>query len=29
MPRAASDARVLIQSLSKAYAATPTNLRVP
>jgi hypothetical protein len=29
MPRATGDATLLIQSLSKAYAATPTNLKVP
>jgi oligosaccharyltransferase complex subunit epsilon len=28
MPRAASDAKLLIQSLNKAYAATPTNLKI-
>jgi len=28
MPRATSDAKLLIQSLNKAYAATPTNLKV-
>jgi hypothetical protein len=28
MPRATSDAKLLIQSLGKAYAATPTNLKV-
>ncbi|KAJ1257591.1 hypothetical protein BS78_10G008200 [Paspalum vaginatum] len=28
MPRASSDARLLIQSLSNAYAATPTNLKI-
>ncbi|CAN6223479.1 unnamed protein product [Urochloa humidicola] len=28
MPRATSDAKLLIQSLNKAYAATPTNLKI-
>jgi oligosaccharyltransferase complex subunit epsilon len=28
MPKAAADAKLLIQSLNKAYAATPTNLKV-
>jgi hypothetical protein len=28
MPKAAGDAKLLIQSLNKAYAATPTNLKV-
>jgi len=28
MPRATGDAKLLIQSLNKAYAATPTNLKV-
>ncbi|CAN6166304.1 unnamed protein product, partial [Urochloa humidicola] len=28
MPRATSDAKLLIQSLTKAYAATPTNLKI-
>uniref|UniRef100_A0A0D9W4D8 Dolichyl-diphosphooligosaccharide--protein glycosyltransferase subunit DAD1 n=1 Tax=Leersia perrieri TaxID=77586 RepID=A0A0D9W4D8_9ORYZ len=28
MPRATSDAKLLIQSLGKAYAATPTNLKI-
>ncbi|CAL4924659.1 unnamed protein product [Urochloa decumbens] len=28
MPRATSDAKLLIQSLHKAYAATPTNLKI-
>jgi oligosaccharyltransferase complex subunit epsilon len=27
MPKAAGDAKLLIQSLGKAYAATPTNLK--
>ena len=27
MPKAAGDAKLLIQSLHKAYAATPTNLK--
>ncbi|CAN6324151.1 unnamed protein product [Urochloa humidicola] len=28
MPRTTSDAKLLIQSLHKAYAATPTNLKI-
>ena len=28
MPKAAGDAMLLVQSLTKAYAATPTNLKV-
>ncbi|CAN6305386.1 unnamed protein product, partial [Urochloa humidicola] len=28
MPRATSDAKLLIQSLHKAYASTPTNLKI-
>ncbi|XP_051216213.1 dolichyl-diphosphooligosaccharide--protein glycosyltransferase subunit DAD1 [Lolium perenne] len=28
MPKAAADAKLLIQSLNKAYAATPTNLKI-
>lgn len=28
MPKATNDAQLLIQSLRKAYAATPTNLKV-
>lgn len=28
MPKAAGDAKLLIQSLTKAYATTPTNLKI-
>ncbi|EMS49295.1 hypothetical protein TRIUR3_28049 [Triticum urartu] len=28
MPKAAGDAKLLVQSLTKAYAATPTNLKI-
>uniref|UniRef100_A0A453SXW7 Uncharacterized protein n=1 Tax=Aegilops tauschii subsp. strangulata TaxID=200361 RepID=A0A453SXW7_AEGTS len=28
MPKADGDAKLLIQSLNKAYAATPTNLKI-